>query len=85
MTTLEFDVLDELYFLQSYQDLDKSLDLSNHELKSTLQLLLVKGWLKCYVSPTEEMEFESSAFEKDYRNYHYLATKAGLLAHNSNF
>ena len=85
MTTNEFDVLDELYFLQSYEDLIKTLKLPNKTIKEALLELIKKGWLKCYISPTEELTFESTEFERDYRNYHYLATKAGLLAHNSNF
>lgn len=85
MTTLEFDVLDELYFLQSYKYLIETLKLSDDKLKRTLQTLLVNGWVKCYRTPMEELTFESSEFENDYWNYHYLATKAGLLAHNSNF
>lgn len=85
MTTIEFDVLDELYFLQSYEDLIKTLKLPDKAIKEALLELIKKGWLKCYISPTEELPFESAEFERDYRNYHYLATKAGLLAHNSNF
>lgn len=85
MTNTEFDVLDELYFLQSYQYLIKTLGISDDTLKITLRSLLEKGWLKCYRSPTEEIEFERDAFEKEYWNYHYLATKAGLLAHNSSY
>lgn len=85
MTTIEFDVLDELYFLQSYDFLIKTLKLTDEPLREVLRELLKKGWLKCYSSPIEELTFESSEFERDYQNYHYLATKAGLLAHNSNF
>ena len=44
-----------------------------------------KGWVTCYSSPTDEIIFESSNFEKEFYNYHYLANKKGLLAHNSNF
>lgn len=85
MTNTEFDVLDELYFIQSYEYLMKSLTLSEDQLRSTLRSLLEKGWVTCYSSPTDEIIFESSNFEKEFYNYHYLANKKGLLAHNSNF
>ncbi|MCG8307154.1 MAG: transporter [Cytophagales bacterium] len=85
MTDIEFDILDELYFLQSYDYLLKTLKLNDNLLKRLLLDLIEKGWVKCYGSPTEEEPLESPDFEKDYWNYHYLATKAGLLAHNSNF
>ena len=85
MTDNEFDLLDELYFLQSYPYLVKTLNMSEDVIHSTLDILLKKGWIKCYISPTEEIDFDISKFEKEYWNYHYLATKAGLLAHNSNY
>jgi len=85
MTSIEFDVLDELYFLQPYLYLIITLKLDDKILQKTLLELIKKGWVICYSSPTEEVEFEKRKFEKGYRNYHYLASKAGLLAHNSNF
>lgn len=85
MTSIEFDVLDELYFLQSYMYLINTLKIDDKILHKTLLMLIKKGWVICYSSPTVEVKFEKRKFEKGYKNYHYLATKAGLLAHNSNF
>ena len=85
MTNAEFDVLDELYFLQAYKELVETLKMSDSELKPILENLMKRGWIKCYLSPFEEKELDISDLEKEYWNYHYLATKAGLLAHNSNF
>jgi DNA-binding MarR family transcriptional regulator len=85
MTDEEFDVLDELYFLQSFDDLAKSVNFSTKELKDILRALIKKGWLRFYVNPSDEISFEAKRFEKDYHKYYYLASKEGLLAHNSNF
>ncbi len=85
MTNIEFDILDELYFIQSYDFLVHTLKLNDKLLKKSLRDLIERGWVTCYSSLTEELAFESDEFEKDYWNYHYLATKAGLMAHNSNF
>lgn len=85
MTNIEFDILDELYFIQSYDFLVRTLKLNDKLLKKSLRDLIARGWVTCYSSPSEELAFESDEFEKDYCNYHYLATKAGLMAHNSNF
>ena len=85
MNNIEFDILDELYFIQSYDHLKITLKFSDELLKQSLRRLIAQGWVTCFSSPTEELAFESDEFEKDYRNYHYLATKAGLLAHNSNY
>lgn len=84
MTDLEFDIIDELYFLQPYEHLVRTLKLEDAILKDVLAALVRKGWIKCYSSPTKEVQFEKSAFEQEYWNYHYLASKAGLLEHNSN-
>ncbi len=85
MSDNEFDLIDELYFIVPYSILEKSIDLTDEILKSTLKDLLSKGWINCYYSQTDEIEFDIVLFEKEYRNYHYLATKKGLLAHNGKY
>ena len=85
MTDKEFDTLDELYFLQSYRTLQEQLKYSDYELMNILNQLLKKGWLRCYINPDDEIHYEESRYLKEYRNYYYLASKEGLLAHNSNF
>lgn len=85
MTDDEFDVLDELYFLQSYAYLKIETRISEQKLKAILADLLEKGWVKLYSSPIEQVEFEQSDFDAHFANYYYLASKAGLMAHNSNF
>lgn len=83
MTDIEFQILDELYFLQSYSYLAKAVGLSDDQLRAGLMSLLQKGWARCYKSPSEEVDFTLHDFDKQFRNYFYLASKAGLLAHNS--
>ncbi len=84
MSDLEYDVLDELYFVISFEDLMNKTDLEDHELKKILQKLLQKKWIKCLSSSTEDVLEEDLNLERDARRYYYLATKAGLMAHNSN-
>ena len=84
MTDIEFDVLDELYFVQSFQKLSNSLNIKELEVKMVLQELLKKGWIKCFYQNKDEIVTESELdFENKYAEYAYLATKEGLLAHNS--
>ena len=83
MTDREFEIMDELYFVQTFDDLLKSTRLSEFELKEGLNQLIDKGWAKCLNSLTVEVAAEVTDFENKYKNYYYLATKAGLLAHNS--
>lgn len=83
MTDIEFDVLDELYFVQDFDQLRESLDISNEQLRATLQLLVEKGWAKClYLNKDEPIAEKEIDLINNYKQYAYLATKAGLMAHN---
>ncbi len=83
MTDNEFDVMDELYFVQSFSMLQQQVSLSEAELKDVLYGLLQKKWIKCLASPDHELTGSELDFENRYNTYYYLATKTGLLAHNT--
>lgn len=83
MTEGEFVVLDELYFVQSYAELQESTALGKEELKKVLEGLLAKGWIRCLSSRSGEPTTTVAALPELFQNYFYLATKVGLLAHNS--
>ncbi|MEO9964443.1 MAG: transporter [Reichenbachiella sp.] len=83
MSDLEFDILDELYFLIHFDDLKKALGLSDEDLKPLLSKMARKKWLRCYSEPDVELDAASIDIEIGYRNYYYLASKEGLKAHNS--
>ena len=84
MTEIEFDILDELYFVTAFEDLGRQLRLPEAELGGHLQALVAKGYVKCFFpDPDSEIAYEEAAFAQNYRRYFYLATKAGLVAHNS--
>lgn len=82
MTDVEFDVLDELYFVQSFQYLLGELELEEQELKEVLRSLINKGWVKCFLNMHDEVWSDELQLDKKYNEYFYLATKAGLMAHN---
>ncbi len=83
MTDNEFEVLDELYFVQHFSSLQQQVSLSEAELKAVLHVLLQKKWIKCLASPDNELTESEPDFENQYNTYFYLATKKGLLAHNT--
>ncbi|WP_420580673.1 hypothetical protein [Reichenbachiella sp.] len=83
MSDLEFDILDELYFLIHYNDLKESLGLSDEDLKPILAKMVRKNWLRCYDEPDVELDAEGIDIEINFRNYYYLASKEGLKAHTS--
>jgi hypothetical protein len=83
MSDLEYDVLDELYFVQSYTQLRDTLRWDDLMLKTTLESLLRKDWIRCYSSPTDELLGNEIDLETRFHSYYYLASKTGLFAHNS--
>jgi len=84
MSDLEFDVLDELYFVTHYKELLVSTELDDSDLKPILKKIYSKGWLKCFSEPDSELDASSVDLEINFRNYYYLASKEGLKAHNKN-
>jgi len=83
MTDYEFDLLEELYFIRSYSDLSTSLGWANHLLIAQLHNLYMKGWLRCVAlidgdTPPENPDILNFATE-----YHYVASKEGLMQHNT--
>lgn len=80
MDDVEFDVLDELYFVISYDELRSNAGLPDDELQDVLIKLVAKQWVRVYKSADEEIDdYNLSA---DFKSYYYLASKKGLLAHN---
>ena len=75
-------MLDELYFVVSFNELQTTLDLEADELKNVLQTLLRRDWVKCLSNQTDELSASEVNFEENYRDYFYLATKSGLLSHH---
>lgn len=83
MTDLEFDVLDELYFVQSFTELQKETGLDATTLKEVLAGMYGKGWLRCLPEPSGGEDYRGKDFPENYSATYFLASKEGLLAHNS--
>lgn len=88
MTDLEFEILDQIYFVESFEKIQSSLSCEEKKLFQTLREMIEKGWVKCLIDPhhhhhQSEVNADIKQFEEKYKVYQYLATKEGLLAHNS--
>ena len=83
MSEPEYEVLDELYFIKSYSDLQKELKWPEITLHNVLRALWDNGWVRCYTDPVNELFAGDVNLESNYTDYHYLASKDGLIAHNS--
>lgn len=82
MTDAEFDLLDELYFVQPFSYLLECLRWPEEKLLETLHSAYKKGYIKCLYSPDEEVFESCDLFEKG-RVLYFLATKKGLMEHNA--
>ncbi len=83
MTNQEFDILDNLYFLTSFNTLAENCGLPDKTLKESVWGLIEKEWVLCHQNRDEEINPTKEEFESTFSNYHYLASKKGLLAHNA--
>ncbi|MDN3668189.1 hypothetical protein QWY93_02450 [Echinicola jeungdonensis] len=82
MSDEEFDLMDELYFVQSFKGLKETLCWEEAKVLSTLQLLFEKKYIKCLAGPDEDLT-GSPDIPKNGKQYYFLATKKGLMAHNT--
>nr|WP_262908634.1 hypothetical protein [Hymenobacter translucens] len=77
-------MLDELYFVTSFRDLTQKTGLPAAEVEKGLRGLLEQQYVKFfYPDPDTEQAYEVTSFGAICRDCYYLATKAGLLEHNS--
>ncbi|OFY65244.1 MAG: hypothetical protein A3H98_03210 [Bacteroidetes bacterium RIFCSPLOWO2_02_FULL_36_8] len=83
--TLEEQILENLYFVEPYQKLKSEILVSEKELKSALEGLIKKKWVQAMKQdPVTHEYYNDLNFKSEETSaYFYLATKDGLLAHNS--
>lgn len=82
MSDEEFDLLDELYFVQNYDFIKESLGWEDELLLKTLNTLYQKGMVKCLTTPDTE-RFDTVDVFSEGKDLFFLATKKGLMAHNT--
>jgi len=83
MTDDEFEVLDELYFVQTFHELIKLTGKEAEELKRILSVLYDKGWIRVFKEVDEEIPVEETDWIHHAERYIFLASKEGLMAHNT--
>ena len=77
MTDLEFDILDELYFVETFENLHKKLNLDKTLLKDSLKELLNIGWIKCFSENREEIFTDLINFDEKKIFSSYLGNITG--------
>ncbi len=83
MTDREYEIVDALYFTVSFEYLEKELETEGPQLRDELLALIEKGWVKCFEKNTEQEIETKELINSNYKNYNYLASKKGLMVHNS--
>ena len=84
MTDQEFELLDELYFVISYQELKKNLAWDSNVLESNIKALVQKSWIKIMRNQDVEIEDKLALELTNFEACYFLATKEGLMKHNTN-
>ena len=84
MTDAEFDILDELYFVTPFTELSKKTGLPAPVLTENLRRLMDVGYVRSFwPDPDTELAYEESSFGALVGDCHFLASKEGLLQHNT--
>lgn len=83
MNEQEIDLLDELYFVQSYEEVNSALDWEDADLQKQLFSLFQKDYIRILVD--HDKEFQQSTDEANlipWKELFFVASKKGLLEHN---
>ena len=82
MSEEEYDIMDQLYFVTSFEEVKDLSGVDETLVKAILWRFIQRGWIKCFDDPEAEVEPTEDDFKTSFEKYHYLASKQGLLAHN---
>ncbi len=82
MNNQEIDLLDELYFVQSYGEVKNALDWKDEQLQKHLFSLNQKEYIKILTNHDEEYDGSMELNAIPWHKLYFLATKKGLLEHN---
>ena len=84
MTDAHYDLLDELYFVTPFRTLLQKTGLPAPALEASLRELLEQGLVRSFwPDPDTELAYETTSFGAIGRDAYYLASKEGLLQHNT--
>jgi len=85
-SNMEFDVMDEVYFISSFIQIMENTGIETEQLRDVLTNLLQKGFVQQLIYNESLHDFEKMEVynETQLESASYVATKKGLLAHNSN-
>ncbi|MES2778714.1 MAG: hypothetical protein V4651_02350 [Bacteroidota bacterium] len=85
LSDIEYDILNAIYFVEPFQNILDECRAPEKIVADVLKQLIAKKYVSPMQFDAEKQEFIRTYFydSDDMRAYHYLATKDGLLAHNT--
>ncbi len=82
MTDFEYNLLDELYFIKTFDELQKLADYNEIDLLTEIWNLVEKKWVKILDKLDNELELNKQFYKEHHKSLRFNITKQGLLAHN---
>lgn len=83
MNDQEIDLMDELYFVQSYKEVKDALGWEDESLQNQLLGLHEKEFIKILINHDEDYPHKIESIKSvPWNELYFLATKKGLLEHN---
>jgi hypothetical protein len=83
MNDQEIDLMDELYFVQSYKEVKDALGWKDENLQNQLLGLYKREFIKILIDHDQDYPHKIESIESvPWGELYFLATKKGLLEHN---
>lgn len=84
LTDLQFQILDSVYFVESFENIREEADATLPVVVAEMRYLIDKGWIQVMQFDGEKDDYVRTAiFDTDHlEEYHFLATRDGLMKHN---
>ncbi|MEZ4830304.1 MAG: hypothetical protein R3C61_29065 [Bacteroidia bacterium] len=84
LNDIQFQILDAVYFVESFENVLEESGAPAPVVVDEIRTLIDRGWLQVMVFDEAKGDYvRTSIFDTDHlEEYHFLATRAGLLKHN---
>lgn len=85
LTPLEYDILNAVYFVESFDHIVEECNVDQYQVADTLKTMISKKWIVPMVFDKEVNDYRRSIFydSDNMKDFHFMATREGLEVHNS--
>lgn len=85
LSDIEWEILNAIYFVEPFENILAEVNATKAIVADCLKQLIHRKYVVALVWDDEKLDYvKTYMYDSDNMyNYHYLATKDGLLAHNS--